>query len=128
MGRGIVAAVLGYALWSGLWLGGNALLGGLWPDAVPEGFPEEGEITAVPYLVTVLALSVVCSLAAGWLAGLVARGGRRPVQAMVVLLLVTGILVQASVWAQMPTWYHLTFLLLISPVCLAASHLAPRRA
>ena len=35
-----------------------------------------------------------------------------------VLLLITGIFVQMSIWALMPAWYHLTFLALLIPVTL----------
>lgn len=44
-----------------------------------------------------------------------------------VLLLLTGIGVQASVWTQMPVWYHLSFLVLVAPVTLAGARLARRK-
>ena len=38
-------------------------------------------------------------------------------------MLVTGIAVQAGVWALMPVWYHLVFLALLVPVCLVGARL-----
>ncbi len=40
-----------------------------------------------------------------------------------VLLLLTGIGVQSTVWHLMPLWYHATFLVLIVPVCVLAGRL-----
>ena len=40
-----------------------------------------------------------------------------------VLLLLTGIAVQSTMWHLMPLWYHATFLVLIVPVCLLAGRL-----
>jgi len=44
------------------------------------------------------------------------------------LLLVTGVAVQINVWPLMPLWYHLTFLILIAPVCVVAGRLNQRAA
>ncbi len=72
----------------------------------------------------VIALSVVCSVGAGLSAAAIANE-RTNVVVLVTggLLLLTGIAVQIGVWRLMPTWYHLTFLLLIVPVCVAAGRL-----
>lgn len=119
--RAFLAVVLGYAAWTALWLGGNAGLRALFPDA----WPAEGPYEAPLPLGLALALSVVCSLVAGALAGALARG--RPVLALAVLLLLTGIGVQASLWEEMPLWYHLGFLALLVPVTLLGGRRGTRR-
>jgi len=42
---------------------------------------------------------------------------------LAVLLLATGVGVQASVWILMPVWYHLGFLGLLVPGCLLRARL-----
>jgi hypothetical protein len=113
MARSIAAVILGYAVWTVLWLGGNAALAAARP--LP---PNPAPITDAVLLGSLLALSVLCSLVAGLTA---AALGRRSTIAPTVLgglLLLTGIGVQMSVWQRMPLWYHLPFLALLIPVCL----------
>ena len=122
MGRAILAVVVGYVGWTVLWLGGNAAIRAVWPDAIPA----EGPITATWPLLLTLALSVVCSLVAGGSAATLAHGRRGPVLVMALLLLVTGLGVQASVWTRMPLWFHLPFLILIVPMCLVGGRYGRR--
>lgn len=117
--KNIVAVVAGYALWTALWLGGNAALFGGAATAVEAG----QRYDAPGPLAGVIGLSLVCSLAAGLVCASIARA-RGPVLVMALLLLATGIFVQAGVWELMPAWYHLTFLALIVPVALLGSRFA----
>lgn len=110
--RNLLSIVLGYSLWTGLWLGGNALLFG----AASEQMAAEQGIREVSTLLGVLGLSIVCSLCAGFVTVKVAAGNTKAVTIMAFLLLVTGILVQSTVWDLMPLWYHLLFLLLLYPM------------
>jgi hypothetical protein len=57
-----------------------------------------------------LSISAISSLAGGYLAALVGRGGRAPLVAGVVLLLMF-IPIHYSIWSRFPIWYHLTFLI-----------------
>ncbi len=60
MAKAIIGAVIGYAIWTAIWLGGNAVM---LPDAgkvIGEGKP----YGAVGPLVGAIGLSVICSLAA----------------------------------------------------------------
>lgn len=111
MGRKVVACIVGYAVWTGLWLGGNALFFQEAADVVGAG---EAYTQSGP-LARVIALSVGCSLLAGLLCGRIGRS-IGAVRVLGLALLGTGIAVQGSVWALMPVWYHLTFLLLLVPV------------
>lgn len=113
MTRSILAVVSGYAVWTILWLAGGEAIRAAWPDA----FPEQGPWMATIPVAVLLALSVVCSVVAGATTGLIGRGKARLVLITGVLLLVTGIGVQASVWSWMPLWFHLPFLLLILLMC-----------
>ena len=67
----------------------------------------------------------MAGLATAKLAGAKASGA---VVVMAVMLLVTGIGVQSTVWSLMPVWYHLAFLGLLVPVALVGGRLAKSRA
>ncbi len=120
MAKAIIGAVVGYAIWTAIWLGGNAVM---LPDAarvVGEGEPYD----ATGPLVGAIGLSVVCSLAAGLAAATIA-GPRARTAAIVAAaaLLLTGIGVQAGAWSLIPLWYHLIFLVLIVPMVLLGARL-----
>ena len=121
--RVAVAVIVGYLVWTVLWLGGNALLFSEAAKVVAEGkmFADVGPLTGL------IALSVVCSIAAGCCAAALAKRRHRPaVLVMSGLLLATGVAVQYDVGALMPIWYHLTFLVLIVPVCVVGGAIITR--
>ena len=124
MKRALIGGVAGYVVWTVLWLGGNAGIAAAYAEQ-QEAFAAGGDYTQVAPLLLALALSVVCSAAAGVTCARLARS-RTAVLWMAIALLLTGIGVQAGVWARMPLWYHLPFLALLVPVCLAAGR--PRAA
>ncbi len=115
MMRMIVGAVVGYAVWTVIWLAVNATVFAKAREAIAarDAFTETGPLLGV------LALSIACSLAGGVAAAI--AGGESARGAMLVtalLLLATGIFVQAGIWSLMPVWYHLIFLALLVPVTL----------
>ena len=57
-----------------------------------------------------LALATGATLAAGYVAGRLARGGATPVRVLGGLLLVVFLPVHFSLWDKFPIWYHLFFL------------------
>ncbi len=123
MGRAVLGVILGYTVWTVLWLLGNAVFFADAAEVVESGQP----YTATGGLLGVIALSIVCSLAAGFAAARIAGGHSRAVLVMAGLLLATGIAVQAGVWALMPPWYHVVFLVLIVPVALIGGKIAGGR-
>ena len=119
----VVAVVAGYVAWTILWLAGNSLFFAEAAEVVKGGEPytETGPLAAI------VGLSVACSLVAGYLCARIA--GTSPGRVVVilgVLLLVTGIGVQASAWQLMPVWYHVTFLALLVPVTLVGGQIGSR--
>ena len=113
--RTFLAILLGFALWSALWVGGHQAALSAWPALYGEGGIPASAATYAGYL----AFSVVCSLLSGWLAGLLSVAGSRAVLVLGVVLLLVGVGFQASVWSQEPLWYHLVFLGLLVPATLA---------
>jgi hypothetical protein len=118
--RSILGVIVGYAVWTVIWLGGNAIFFGSILARVANG----ESFTALGPLLGVIALSVACSVAAGVSAAFVAKE-RASVAVLVtaVLLLLTGIAVQSGMWRLLPLWYHATFLALIVPVCMMGGRL-----
>lgn len=124
MMHAVVAVIAGYAIWTAMWLGGHALFFGEAAAVVGAG----RAYTAVGPLLGVIVLSIACSLAAGMVAGRIAGPkARGAVLALALLLLATGIGVQAGVWSLMPIWYHVVFLALVVPVSVLGGRLVARR-
>ncbi|MBC8406812.1 MAG: hypothetical protein H8E15_16470 [Planctomycetes bacterium] len=113
----ILAVIIAYAVWTVIWLGGNAVF-----FAEAAKLVEAGEaITETGTLLAILGLSVVCSVCAGVVIRKMAAGQRKLTIILSVLLVGTGMAVQASVCDLMPIWYHLSFLILIAPVVILAA-------
>ena len=121
MKRAVAGVIVGYLVWTALWLGGNALFFSAAAEVVKSGHA----YTALGPLVRLIALSVVCSLAAGATAAVIsAARARGAVLVMAVLLLATGVFVQIGIGSLMPVWYHVTFLALIAPMTVLGARLA----
>lgn len=119
--RSVFGVVAGYIFWTALWLAGNLGIAALYPDET-EAFNEGGNFDATAPLAIALVLSVICSIAAGMSTRSIARNAGA-VKVLALLLLLTGIGVQSSVWNQMPLMYHIVFLALLVPVCIAGGKL-----
>jgi len=124
MTRAVIGVIVGYAIWTAIWLGGNAVLLPEAADVVAAGEP----FTETGPLAIAVGLSVVCSLVAGLAAAVIAKAkARGAAVGLAVLLLGTGIAVQAGAWDLMPVWYHVTFLVLLVPVTLLGGRIAGPR-
>jgi len=123
--RSFLGILLGFLLWSALWLLGNSAIAMLFPEA----FPKEGEfqVSDRNALLTLLALSVLCSVCAGSAAARRAGRGARAVSILAGILLAVGAAVQAGSWQLLPLWYHAAFLGLLVPMTLLGGRFAPRR-
>jgi len=120
-----LAVIAGFVLWSVLWLCFNVGLHkfGLLPAALTQ------PMTDVSPLAALLIGSVVISIISGYIAAAIAGAPSAPAVAILgVLLLLTGIYFQSRVWQLMPIWYHLAFLVLLIPMCLAGARLREPRA
>ncbi|MHC5062937.1 MAG: hypothetical protein ACYTG5_03055 [Planctomycetota bacterium] len=115
-----IPVIVGYLAWTALWLGGGSALMNIFAEHVG---PNQ-ELFYAPALISILGLSVVCSLVSGLVTAAMARQNRsKAVLIMAGLLLLTGIGVQAGSWDNMPVWHHLTFLALLLPVAIAGGKL-----
>jgi hypothetical protein len=114
MSRQILAVVVGFILWSAVWLGYNAILHAM--NILPQDQTQPVHETGV--LLALLIGGVLATLTAGYVATLaVDKVSKPPITALGLLLLSTGIFVQVQLWDLMPLWYHVSFLALLLPVC-----------
>jgi hypothetical protein len=123
--RSVVAVIVGYAVWTVIWLGGAFVLMAAMPDAIPAD--PEAHLTDTTALLAVVGLGILCSLVAGWSVRALTPESIRPLAVMSLLLLATGIAVQAMSWEQMPVWYHLTFLMMLVPTCFLGARFVKQR-
>lgn len=119
MARNILAAALGYLVWTALFLGGSAGI----RSAMPSVHDQGGFTSNVAALSLYLVLSIAASLLAGYLVARIARVPATWVWITAVALLATGIPVQLSTWDQMPVWYNLIFLIMLVPATIFGGRL-----
>jgi len=114
----VLGVVVGFVLWSVLWLCFNQLLlkRGLLPSDPTQAF------SATTPLLLLLAGSVVFSLVSGYVAARVAGPPvMMPALVLGIFLLATGIYFQLRMWNLLPVWYNVTFLVLLIPMTLAGA-------
>ena len=122
--RSIGSIATGFAAWTLLFLGSNALLKLLIPATVAG----VGPANSAGVLLLLLGLSIVFSIIAGWLTFRVDRV--RALGSSLILgalLLAVGIAVQSQYWHALPLWYHLSFLGALVPGVLVGYRLAVTR-
>ena len=112
MGKIVLGVIVGFIVWTVLWLGGNALLAAISPGLA---FVEGKEITGSA-LVVGLVRSIVASLLSGFAAVLISKEIGKTTLYLGILLLLVGIFFQYMAWNLMPVWYHFLFLFLLIPV------------
>ncbi len=129
--RIILGVVAGFIVWSIVWVGLDTILSAISPDWFGRIFNEfqnaasRGETFTPPVSVSLYLVfqSVLCSLLAGLTAALIAKENRKSTLALGILLLATGIFVEASNWQYFPIWYHVLFLLLLIPATVSGGRL-----
>lgn len=120
MGRAIAAVVIGYALWTVLWLGFSAGAQSLFPDVID---PSQ-TLTHTGALLAYLAYSVVISVAAGFVCAVIRKENpMKAVQVLAGILLISGVVAEVSYWDATPVWYHIVFLILLVPATLAGGRM-----
>lgn len=130
MVRIILAIIIGFVVWSILWVGSDAVFSKISPDwgKTSEDFRAAVE-NNIPYtldsktLIMLLIKSVITSIISGFVAAFIARENARSTFGLGVLLLIFGIFIQSVHWNYMPLWYHIPFLLLLIPMTILGGKL-----
>lgn len=126
MVRIILGVIVGFIVWSIVWVGSEALLASLSPDwlgkhsldaqkALAAGIPLESANDAGIAIINLIR-SFVTSILGGYMAALVAGEYKRSTMALGIILLVVGIMVEYMFWNLAPAWYHMLFVLALIPM------------
>jgi hypothetical protein len=110
--RIIAGVLIGYAVWTVIWVGTHSTLFHAAGEAAARGEP----ITQTNVLVGMLVLSVVCSIGAAIVCGTISRRSEFAAAMLSAFLLLTGLGVQIAAWKLFPVWYHLIFLSIVPVV------------
>jgi len=135
MGRIILGVIVGFIVWSIVWIGSDSLLSLLSPEwfgkysldmqkSFAEGTPFQTDagIAAVH-----LVRSFITSILAGYMASLVAGEYRRSTMILGILLLVVGIAVTFMLRDYAPLWYSILFNIFLIPMTILGGRLRRSR-
>ncbi|MEO1087638.1 MAG: hypothetical protein AAFY88_25670, partial [Acidobacteriota bacterium] len=105
--RSLGAVLAGMFTWALLWLATNAGLAA----AFPQAYAEDGSTSSAGLLLTMLAASVIFSIAAGWVTAK-AAGGKilAHTVALGIVQLGIGVMVQLQYWEVVPERHHVPIL------------------
>ncbi len=121
--------LVGFAAWVMIAGFGFLLLRTTWPSYAAA---EPTKSYTLAMLISRLMVGVVCTLAAGAVAAMVAKGSRAASLLLGIVLLLLSAPVHlpielglhVSVWADYPAWYHFTYLLPLTPLTVLGGMLA----
>jgi len=124
MVRIILGIIVGFIVWSILWVGSDMILMSVLPDWYGKHHKElEAAVTNKTafmsdsvILLIGLIRSMMFSIISGFLAALIAKENVKSTLGLGVLLLAFGIFIQSVYWNYAPLWYHLSFLILLIPM------------
>ncbi len=119
----ILGVIVGFVVWSILWVGCDSVIRVISPGIAPSN-----DLSNIPtaYLAVKLILSVIFSIISGFIAALIAKENTKSTLILGVLLLLIGIMVELSIWNLLPVWFHLAFLILLIPMTLFGGRLRRR--
>lgn len=122
--RIILGVIVGFIVWSILWVGTDAVLAMLsqgWYGAHQERAAlaivnSESFAASTSIVLIGLVRSVIASILSGFIAAMVAGENRHSTLILGIVLLAVGIAVQYYLWNIFPIWYHFVFLFLLIPM------------
>ena len=121
--RIILGIIVGFVIWSIIWVGSDALMAsfsqtwwGAQKDAMALAVVNNDKYHS-DIVITIIDLvrSVIASIMAGFLAAVVAGENRRAPLILGVILLAVGVAVQIHLWNVYPVWFHPVFWILLIP-------------
>lgn len=120
MAKHALAVIAGLVVWVAIVTIAGVIMRGVWPAYASVA---DAMTFTLPMMIVRLSIGAVATLAAGWVAGVIAN--RSTIAALLpgVLLLLAFIPQHISLWEKFPIWYHLTFLLSLVPLAYAGGRL-----
>ncbi len=120
MFRSIASVVVGFVVWSSLWVAGPLVV----IAVAPEQFDDKNVTGNNVILAGFVIMSVVISIISGFITALIGKQSAMKLAWILgIVLLVVGIPIEIIGWDRAPAWYHLTFLALLVPGVLVGAAL-----
>ena len=130
MGRIVIGVIVGFIVWSIVWVGSEQTLGRFWAEFGAHSIEAEKALTnntaldTSPTIAFVnLIRSFLTSMIAGYLAALTAGEYKRSTMILGVILIAVGIAVEYFFWNLAPAWYHILFVLFLLPMTVLGGRL-----
>jgi hypothetical protein len=123
MGKSIAAVIVGFIVWSVLHFGNMTIVQSVWADAIGE----DGSCFETVPLAVMLCITIVQSIAAGFVCRLIAKKGKAPL-GLAITLFAVGAAIEGLGWGLAPAWYHIVFLVMLVPMTLFGAALATKKA
>lgn len=131
MVRIVLGIVIGFIIWSVLWVGSDMILMSVFSDWYGKHHKElEAAVTnKTPFmsdsmiLIIGLIRSVIFSIVSGYLAALIAKERSKSTLGLGIFLLAFGLFIQSIYWNYAPLWYHISFLILLIPMTILGGKL-----
>lgn len=128
--RVALGVIVGFIVWTIVWIGGDQTLRGLWPDfnvhmLAAERAMVNNEAFTGNTLIEIVNLlrSFITSILAGYMAALVAGEYGKTTMILGVILIIVGIMFQYMAWNLAPAWYHIVFILGLMPMTILGGKL-----
>ncbi len=128
--RIILGVIVGFIIWSIVWVGGEQALASLWTDFGNHSREAEKAVTNgtalepnAIFAVVNLLRSFLTSMIAGYMTALVAGEFKRSTMVLGLILLAVGVAVEYMFWNVAPAWYHILFVIFLIPMTILGGRL-----
>lgn len=126
MGRSILGAIVGFVVWSVIWVGSEKAMSAIWPDwygvhqvAFEKAVTEGGDFTPDT---TILVMNIfrgsIIAILSGWLAASIARENRRAPLTLGILLAAFCVVIMSMSMSYIPIWYPIIFTIVLIPMAM----------
>lgn len=126
-----VGIIVGFVVWSILWIGSDLFLAILSPNWYGKILNEyqaavaQGEQYSMDSIILVISLmrGIFFSIIAGFLGVLISKEKKTTAFSIGILLLIVGITMHLFTWTYLPLWYHMLFLIMLIPMTILGGKL-----
>lgn len=131
MVRIILAVIVGFLVWTILWVGSEQVLSMISPGwwgahqiAFEKAvFNKEAFTVATDILIWNVLRGIIVSIVTGYIAALIAGENKTSTLVLGVCLLLFGLYIVFVTWAMIPVWYHALFSLMLIPMTILGGRL-----
>lgn len=115
-----IGVIVGFLVWSVLWIGSDFVIRAVAPSIAPS---EDFSLVPTSFLVTKLVLSVFFSITSGYLSAVVASDSKKAPFSLGLALLAVGIFVTVNMWDPRFIIFNGAFLTLLVPMAVVGGRL-----